>query len=107
MDERVAEQLVDRQLSIGDYVLTGGELAALVVIDAVSRLIPGVLGGADSPAEESFSLDLVEYPHYTRPPEFEGHRVPDVLLSGHHAEIARWRRAQAQVRTRRRLPGGG
>ena len=107
VDERVAEQLADRQLSIGDFVLTGGELAALVVIDAVSRLIPGVLGGADSPAEESFSPDLVEYPHYTRPPEFEGHRVPDVLLSGHHAEIARWRRAQAQVRTRRRLPGGG
>jgi tRNA (guanine37-N1)-methyltransferase len=102
VDERVAEYLADRQVSIGDFVLSGGELAALVVIDAVSRLIPGVLGGAESPEEESFSAELVEYPHYTRPPEFEGHRVPDVLLSGHHAEIARWRQARSEERTRRR-----
>jgi len=107
VDERVAEHLVDREVSIGDFILTGGELEALVVIDAVSRLIPGVLGGADSPADESFSTDLVEYPHYTRPPDFEGHRVPDVLLSGHHAEIARWRLDRSRERTRRRRPGPG
>jgi tRNA (guanine37-N1)-methyltransferase len=106
VDERVAEHLVDREISIGDFVLTGGELAVLAVIDAVSRLIPGVLGGADSPQDESFSADLVEYPHYTRPADFEGHRVPDVLLSGHHAEIERWRRARAEERTRRRRTGG-
>lgn len=104
VDERVAEHLVDREISIGDFVLSGGELAALVVIDAVSRLIPGVLGGADSPAKESFGAFPLEHPHYTRPPVFEGHAVPEVLLSGHHAEIARWRRAQAEVKTRQRRP---
>ena len=104
VDDRVATHLVDRELSIGDYVLTGGELAALVVIDAVSRLMPGVLGAEASPIEESFAEDLLEYPHYTRPPVFEGHAVPDVLLSGHHAEIERWRREQAEARTKRRRP---
>ncbi|HYM50135.1 MAG TPA: tRNA (guanosine(37)-N1)-methyltransferase TrmD [Candidatus Limnocylindrales bacterium] len=104
VDARVADHLVDREISIGDYVLTGGELAALVVIDAVSRLLEGVLHGVDSPADESFAQPLLEYPHYTRPPSFEGLRVPEVLLSGHHAEIARWRRAQAEERTRRRRP---
>ena len=104
VDERVALHLVDRELSIGDYVLTGGEIPALAVIDAVSRLVPGVLGSAESPIDESFAGPLVEYPHYTRPPVFEGHKVPEVLLSGHHAEIERWRRAQAEERTRRRRP---
>lgn len=104
VDERVAAHLVDRELSIGDYVLTGGEIPALVVMDAVSRLIPGVLGADDSPVEESFAEHLLEYPHYTRPPVFEGHAVPEILLSGHHAEIERWRRKQAEDRTKRRRP---
>ena len=104
VDERVAQHLADRQLSIGDYVLSGGELAAMVVIDAVSRLIKGVLGAEDSPLHESFSEQLLEYPQYTRPPVFEGHAVPEILLSGHHAEIARWRREQAESRTRRLRP---
>ena len=104
VDERVAEFLADRALSVGDYVLTGGELAALVVIDAVSRLVPGVLGAEESPADESFAEGLLEYPQYTRPAIFEGHAVPDVLLSGHHAEIRRWRREQAEAYTRRHRP---
>ncbi len=104
VDERVATHLVDREISIGDYVLTGGELAAMVVIDAVSRLVAGVLGSEESPKDESFDQHLLEYPHYTRPAEFEGHPVPEVLRSGHHAEIERWRRAQAAERTRRRRP---
>ena len=104
VDERVAEHLADRQLSIGDYVLSGGELAALTVIDAVARLLPGVLGAEDSPLHESFSEQLLEYPQYTRPPVFEGHAVPEILLSGHHAEIARWRREQAEWRTRKLRP---
>jgi tRNA (guanine37-N1)-methyltransferase len=104
VDERVAAHLVDRELSIGDYILTGGELPALVVIDAVARLVPGVLGAEDSPVEESFQERLLEYPHFTRPAVFEGHAVPEVLLSGHHAEIQKWRRAQAEERTRRRRP---
>jgi tRNA (guanine37-N1)-methyltransferase len=104
VDERVATHLVDREISIGDYVLTGGELPAMVVIDAVSRLVAGVLGSEESPKDESFDQHLLEYPHYTRPAEFEGHPVPDVLRSGHHAEIERWRRAQAAERTRRRRP---
>lgn len=104
VDQRVADHLVDRELSIGDFILTGGELAALVVIDAVSRLLPGVLGAQASPLDESFIEDLLEYPQYTRPPVFEGHAVPQVLLSGHHAEIERWRRSQAEDRTRRRRP---
>jgi tRNA (guanine37-N1)-methyltransferase len=104
VDERVATHLVDKEISIGDYVLTGGELPAMVVIDAVSRLVAGVLGSQESPKDESFDQHLLEYPHYTRPAEFEGHPVPEVLRSGHHAEIERWRRAQAAERTRRRRP---
>ena len=104
VDERVAEFLVDRELSIGDFILTGGELAAMVVIDAVSRLRTGVLGAEASPVDESFVDGLLEYPHYTRPPVFEGHAVPEILLSGHHAEIEKWRREQARERTRRRRP---
>lgn len=104
VDERVAANLIDREISIGDYVLTGGELPAMVLIDAVSRLVAGVLGSEESPKDESFAEHLLEYPHYTRPAVFEGHAVPDVLLSGHHAEIERWRRTQAADRTRRRRP---
>jgi len=104
VDERVATHLVDKEVSIGDYVLTGGELPAMVVIDAVSRLVAGVLGSEESPKDESFDQHLLEYPHYTRPAEFEGNPVPEVLRSGHHAEIERWRRAQAAERTRRRRP---
>lgn len=104
VDERVAAHLADREVSIGDYILTGGELAAMVVVDAVSRLVTGVLGSEESPRDESFAEGLLEYPHYTRPPVFEGHTVPEVLLSGHHAEIERWRREQAAERTRRRRP---
>lgn len=104
VDERVATHLVDKEISIGDYVLTGGELPAMVVIDAVSRLVGGVLGSEESPKDESFDQHLLEYPHYTRPAEFEGHEVPEVLRSGHHAEIERWRRVQAAERTRRRRP---
>jgi tRNA (guanine37-N1)-methyltransferase len=104
VDERVAAFLADRELSIGDFVLTGGELAAMVVIDAVSRLTEGVLGAPASPLDESFADGRLEYPHYTRPPVFEGHAVPEVLLSGHHAEIEKWRRGQADARTRRRRP---
>ncbi|MDP2181796.1 MAG: tRNA (guanosine(37)-N1)-methyltransferase TrmD [Actinomycetota bacterium] len=102
-DER-ALTLADMQLSIGDYVLTGGELAAMVVIDSVIRLVPGVLGHEDSTDEESFTTGLLEYPQYTRPPEFEGMSVPDVLLSGDHARIARFRREQAIRVTARRRP---
>ena len=104
IDERVREHLVSDELSIGDYVLTGGELAAMIVVDAVSRLIPGVLGGSESTSEESHSGNLLEYPHYTRPPEFRGWRVPDILLSGNHAQIARWRRKESLRRTRERRP---
>lgn len=104
VDERVREHLVTDEISIGDYVLTGGELAAMVVVDSTSRLIPGVLGGAESILEESHSGGMLEYPHYTRPPEFRGWRVPDMLLSGNHAEIARWRRKEAIKRTRERRP---
>jgi len=104
VDERVAAGLVDREISVGDFVVTGGELPAMLLIDAVSRLRPGVLGSADSSVHESFDEDLLEYPQYTRPPVFEGLAVPDVLLSGHHAEIEKWRRAQAEVRTRQRRP---
>jgi tRNA (guanine37-N1)-methyltransferase len=98
-DERVREALADDELSIGDYVLTNGALPAMVVIDAVTRLLPGVLGDDDSSRDESFSQGLLEYPQYTRPAEFRGLKVPDVLVSGNHAEIEKWRRAQARVRT--------
>jgi tRNA (guanine37-N1)-methyltransferase len=104
VDERVAESLVTDELSIGDYVLSGGEPAAVVVVDAVVRLIPGALGSETSAVNESFSEGLLDYPHYTRPPEFRGMRVPEVLLGGHHAEIARWRAQQALKKTERNRP---
>lgn len=95
IDERVREALVDDEISIGDYVLTGGELAALVIIDSVARMLPGALGDSRSSGEDSFSCGLLDYPHYTRPESFRGMAVPGVLLSGHHADIQRWRRKQA------------
>jgi tRNA (guanine37-N1)-methyltransferase len=104
VDERVREHIATDELSIGDYVLTNGVLAAAVVIDAVCRLVPGVLGDPEGPVEESFSGDWLEYPHYTRPPEYRGWKVPEVLLSGDHAAIARWRREQSEARTRARRP---
>jgi tRNA (guanine37-N1)-methyltransferase len=104
VDERVAAALVTDEVSIGDYVLTGGEPAALVLVDAVTRLLPGALGSETSAANESFSEGLLDYPHYTRPPEFRGMRVPEVLLGGNHAEIARWRRRQALKKTARNRP---
>ena len=104
VDERVRQHLVDDELSIGDYVLTGGELPAMVVCDAVVRLIPGALGGEESAGEESFAAGILEYPHYTRPPAFRGWTVPEVLLSGNHALIERWRRGQSLLRTLRRRP---
>ena len=104
IDERVRSHLVDDELSIGDYVLTGGELPAMVVVDAVTRLLPGVLGTPASLDEESHSSGLLEYPQYTRPAEFRGWRVPDILLSGNHAAIARWRRHEALLATRERRP---
>ena len=107
IDQRVAEHLVDEEISLGDYILTNGTLAALVVTDAVVRLLPGVLGDEQSAADESFSHGLLEYPHYTRPAEFRGWKVPDILLSGNHAAIEAWRREQARVRTRDRRPDLG
>ncbi len=104
VDERVRQNLVDREISIGDYVLTGGELSAMVVIDAVSRLIPGVLGNSESATVDSFSSGLLEYPHYTRPAEYRGWTVPEVLLSGHHREIDAWRRKESLRRTKERRP---
>jgi tRNA (guanine37-N1)-methyltransferase len=104
VDQRVADHLVDEEISIGDYVLTNGTLSALVVADAIVRLLPGVLGDEQSAADESYSHGLLEYPQYTRPAEFRGWKVPDILLSGHHAEIESWRRAQARERTRTRRP---
>jgi tRNA (guanine37-N1)-methyltransferase len=104
MDERVRELVATEELSIGDYVLSGGELAALVVVDAVSRLVPGVVGDEQSVEEDSFSRGLLDYPHYTRPSEFGGLKVPDVLMSGHHAEVRRWRKMQALARTLARRP---
>ena len=103
LDERAREALVTRELSIGDYVLTGGELAAMVVVDAVARLVPGVID-AESTAEESHSDGLLEYPHYTRPAVWEGRPVPPVLVSGHHGEVARWRRRERLRRTLARRP---
>ncbi|HEY6122345.1 MAG TPA: tRNA (guanosine(37)-N1)-methyltransferase TrmD [Pyrinomonadaceae bacterium] len=104
IDERVAESLATDELSIGDYVLSGGEAAALVLIDAVVRLLPGALGSETSAVHESFSGDLLDYPQYTRPPEFRGMRVPDVLLTGNHADIARWRQEAARAKTQRNRP---
>jgi tRNA (guanine37-N1)-methyltransferase len=104
IDERVREHLADDEVSIGDYVLSGGEIPALVVIDAVVRLLPGALGSEASLAEESHTGGLLEYPHYTRPPDFRGWGIPEVLLSGHHAEIEAWRREQRIRRTAARRP---
>jgi tRNA (guanine37-N1)-methyltransferase len=104
VDERVADALVTDEISIGDYVLSGGEPAALVVIDATVRLLPGALGSETSSVNESFSDGLLDCPQYTRPPEFEGMRAPEVLLTGHHAEIARWRREAAQEKTKCNRP---
>jgi tRNA (guanine37-N1)-methyltransferase len=103
-DERIREHLADDELSIGDYVLTNGALPAMVVIDAVTRLLPGALGDDESAQEESFSHGLLEYPQYTRPAEFRGMKVPEVLLSGNHAEIAKWRAECSRQRTRERRP---
>ncbi|WP_044478323.1 tRNA (guanosine(37)-N1)-methyltransferase TrmD [Paenibacillus antibioticophila] len=103
-DERIREHLVTDELSIGDYVLTGGELPAMVIIDSITRLLPGVLGNELSAVTDSFSTGLLEYPHYTRPVEFRGWKVPDILLSGHHANIEDWRRREALRRTWLRRP---
>jgi tRNA (guanine37-N1)-methyltransferase len=107
VDQRVADHLVDEEISIGDYVLTNGTLSALVVTDAVVRLLPGVLGDAQSAVDESFSRGLLEYPQYTRPAEFQGWKVPDILLGGNHGLIEAWRREQARERTRQRRPDLG
>ncbi|NLC77368.1 MAG: tRNA (guanosine(37)-N1)-methyltransferase TrmD [Clostridia bacterium] len=104
VDERVRLRLVDDSISIGDYILTGGELGALVLIDAVTRLLPGALGDEQSPQEETFSDGLLEYPQYTRPREFCGMEVPEILLSGHHAKIKEWRRLQSLLRTKEQRP---
>jgi len=104
VDERVRQHLADDEISIGDYVLTGGEIPALVLIDTIARLIPGAIGDPDGAQDDSHASGLLEYPHYTRPPEFRGWRVPEVLVSGDHARIARWRRQQALLRTRQRRP---
>jgi tRNA (guanine37-N1)-methyltransferase len=107
LDERIIEEIVTDEISIGDYILTGGELASLVLIDAVSRLVPGVLGKEESYRDESFGEGLsggLEYPHYTRPPVFLGREVPEVLLSGHHGKIDQWRREQSRKRTREKRP---
>jgi tRNA (guanine37-N1)-methyltransferase len=104
VDERIREHLAVEEISIGDYVLSGGELPALILIDAIARLLPGVLGDPDGAADDSFSSQLLEYPHYTRPPEFRGWQVPDTLISGNHAEINKWRRRQALLRTLQRRP---
>jgi tRNA (guanine37-N1)-methyltransferase len=104
IDQRVIDARAAEEFSIGDYVLSGGELAAQVVLDAVVRLLPGVMGAADSATEESFSAELLEYPHFTRPAEWRGRAVPDVLLSGHHGAVAAWRRAESERITRERRP---
>ena len=104
VDERIREHLITDEISVGDYVLTGGELPALMVIDAVSRLVPGVLGDPTGAEDDSHSMGLLEYPHYTRPPEFRGWKVPDILLSGDHAKIDKWRREQAITRTFHKRP---
>ena len=104
VDERIRQHLVTDEISIGDYVLTGGELPALMIIDAVSRLLPGVLGDPTGAEDDSHSMGLLEYPHYTKPPEFRGAKVPDVLASGNHAKIEQWRREQALTRTFNKRP---
>lgn len=107
VDERARELVVDEEISIGDYVLTNGALPAMVLVDGVARLVPGVLGDAESATEESFSDGLLEYPQYTRPAEFRGRKAPEVLLSGNHEEIARWRKEQSRRLTRERRPDLG
>ena len=104
VDERIREHLVTDEISVGDYVLTGGELPALLIIDAVSRLLPGVLGDPTGAEDDSHAMGLLEYPHYTKPPEFRGWKVPEVLVSGNHARIDQWRREQALERTFARRP---
>jgi tRNA (guanine37-N1)-methyltransferase len=104
VDERIRRRLATDEISIGDYVLTGGELPALILIDAVARLLPGVLGDPDGASDDSHASGLLEYPHYTRPPDFRGQSVPEILLSGDHARIARWRREQSLLRTLARRP---
>jgi tRNA (guanine37-N1)-methyltransferase len=104
VDQRVIDSLVDREVSIGDFVLTGGEIPAMVVLDSVVRLIPGALGCSDSAVNESFSTGLLDYPQYTRPAEFRGQAVPEVLLSGDHAKIEKWRKEQALENTKRARP---
>jgi len=104
VDERVRQNLVDREISVGDYILTGGEAAAMVIVDAVARLVPGVLGNEESTRHESFAAGLLECPQFTRPEEFRGWKVPDVLLSGHHREIEEWRRRESLKRTLERRP---
>ena len=104
VDERVGEHLVNDEVSIGDYVLSGGEVAAMAVVDAVVRLLPGVLGSAESPLEDSHTMGLLEYPHYTRPQVYHGWTVPEVLLSGNHGQVAVWRREQSLLRTLSRRP---
>ena len=104
IDQRVIEARGMQEFSIGDYVLSGGELAAMVMLDSIVRLLPGVMGAAESAVDESFSAGLLEYPHYTRPAEWQGRRVPDVLLSGHHAAVAAWRQAELERITRERRP---
>ncbi len=104
VDQRVLDSLIDREISIGDYVLTGGELPALVLVDALSRFIPGVLGNEDAHADESFENGLLEYPQYTRPADFRGMKVPEVLLSGHHANIERWRLEESRKKTKQVRP---
>jgi len=104
VDERIRQHLVTDEISIGDYVLTGGELPSLVLIDAVSRLLPGVLGDPDGPFDDSHASGLLEYPHYTRPPEYHGWGVPEILLSGDHGKIGQWRREQSLRRTLKRRP---
>ena len=104
MDERIREHLVTDEISVGDYVLTGGELPALILIDAVSRLIPGVLGDPEGAIDDSHATGLLEYPHYTRPPDFRGWKVPDILLSGDHGKVDQWRREQSLLRTLARRP---
>jgi tRNA (guanine37-N1)-methyltransferase len=104
IDQRVIEARAMDEISIGDYVLSGGELAALVLLDSIVRLLPGVMGAAESAEDESFSAGLLEYPHYTRPAEWQGRRVPDVLLSGHHGAVAAWRQTESERITRERRP---
>ncbi|RKU28279.1 tRNA (guanosine(37)-N1)-methyltransferase TrmD [Candidatus Poribacteria bacterium] len=104
IDERIRKKIVTKEISIGDYVLSGGEIAALVLIDAIGRILPGALGDFESAHEDSFSKDFLDHPHYTRPVEFEGMKVPEVLLSGHHENIKKWRYTQAIIRTAERRP---